>query len=170
MQDSKKQLAEGLLKAIKAERYGHDFYLMASQSTRDQKGKKIFEMLAGEELDHMHFLMGQYNSILKTGRPDQSLKLGSRVDLSGMSPIFSESLKERISDANFEMTSLSIGIQLEKDAIDFYKSQSDQTDDPRVKKFYTELAEWESGHYHALLRQQDELKEDYWANSGFAPF
>jgi hypothetical protein len=39
-----------------------------------------------------------------------------------------------------------------------------------VKAFLESLAEWESTHYHALLRQQESLRELYWAESGFAPF
>lgn len=170
MEDKSKILAEGLLKAIKAERHGHSFYMMAANSTEDPKGKKVFEELAHEELHHMHFLRKHYDSVLKTGMLDQSAKLGQRADLSGMSPIFSDNLRARIKDANFEMTSLSIGIQLEYDAMNFYRSQSEVADDPEVKEFYTELAEWESGHYQALLRQQEELKEDYWSAGGFAPF
>ena len=170
MENKKKILVEGLLKAIKAERYGHSFYMMAANSTDDPKGKKVFEELAHEELNHMHFLGKHYDSVLKTGMLDQSAKLGQRADLSGMSPIFSESLKARIKDANFEMTSLSIGIQLEHDAMSYYSSQAEAADDPQVKKFYAELAEWEAGHYHALLRQLDELKDDYWSAGGFAPF
>ncbi|MEA3297016.1 MAG: ferritin family protein [candidate division Zixibacteria bacterium] len=158
------------MKAIKAEQYGHSFYMMAANSTDDPKGKKIFEELAQEELHHMHFLNKQYDSVLSTGKLDESAKLGQRVDLSGMSPIFSESLKERIKNANFEMTSLSIGIQLEYDAMSYYSSQADAADDPKVKKLYAELTEWEAGHYHALLNQQDELKEEYWSASGFSPF
>ncbi len=170
MEEKIKILAEGLLKAIKAERYGHSFYMMAAKSTEDPKGKKVFEELAHEELHHMHFLRRHYVSVLKTGMLDQSAKLGQGTDLSGMSPIFSDNLRARIKDANFEMTSLSIGIQLEHDSVEFYRSQSEAADNPEVKKFYAELAEWESGHYHALLRQQEELKEDYWSAGGFAPF
>jgi len=170
MEDKSKILAEGLLKAIKAERYGHSFYTMAANSTDDPKGKKVFEELAYEELHHMHFLKKHYDSVLKTGMLDRSAKLGQKADLSGMSPIFSVGLRDRIKDANFEMTSLSIGIQLEHDAMNFYRSQSEEADDPQVKQFYAELAEWEAGHYHALLKQQEELKEDYWSAGGFAPF
>ena len=36
--------------------------------------------------------------------------------------------------------------------------------------FFTELAEWEAGHYEALLTQQESLKEDYWSASRFSPF
>ncbi len=170
MNESNRALAEGLKKAIQAERYGHDFYLMAAMSTSDPKGKQIFAVLAQEEAEHMQFLQAQYRSILETGLPDRTLNLGKQTDLSGMSPIFSDGLKERIKDANFEMTSLSIGIQLEHDAMEYYSSQAEAAEDQSIKKFYSQLADWEKGHYRALLRQQDELKEDYWGASGFSPF
>jgi len=170
MDNSQKVITEGLEKAIKAERYGHSFYLMAAQSTEDVKGKEVFETLAREELAHMQFLHKQYKAIKETGKPDETLSLGAQADLSGMSPIFSESLKSRIKEANFEMTSLAIGIQLEKDAMDFYNSQAGASDDPVIKQFFSQLAEWESGHYRALLKQQEELKEDFWSSGGFAPF
>ena len=92
----------------------------------------------------MDFLRTQYESVLKTGKPDRSAKLGPRADLSGSWPIFTDRIKQRIQDAHFEMTALSIGIQLELDAMNFYKSQAESSDDPEVKRFYTELADWES--------------------------
>ncbi len=170
MTNNQKAIAKGLLKAIKAERYGHSFYLMAAKSTKDAKGQGVFKTLAREELDHMQFLKEQYKSILKTGRPDKSLKLGSQADLSRTSPIFSDELRSRIKDANYEMTSLSIGIKLEHDAMNYYREQSEAVDDPTMKDFYAKLAGWETAHYRALLRQQEELKEDFWSSSGFSPF
>jgi rubrerythrin len=158
------------MKAIKAERYGHSFYLMAANSTQDPKGKRVFETLAREELSHMRFLRIHYDSILKTGKMSAEAELGIQADLSGRSPIFSENLQARIQDANFEMTSLSIGIQLELDAMNYYRSQAEAAADQDARKLFAELAEWESGHYNALLRQQEELKEDYWSAGGFTPF
>ena len=164
-----KMIAEGLMKAIQAERYGYGFYMMAANSTQDPKGKEVFETLAQEETDHMRFLQAQYRSILETGKPDEAVKLGKQLDLSGMSPIFSDDLKSRIGEAHLEMTSLSIGVQLEHDAMQYYQSQSDAAEDSSIKKFYARLADWEQGHYQALLRQQEELKQDYWSAGGFAP-
>ncbi len=170
MDDKKKELLEGLTEAIRAERDGNSFYRMAAKGTEDEKGKEIFETLANEELDHMHFLRRQYDSIMETGVPDMTIKLGPKADLSGLSPIFSDKLKSRIKDAHIEMSALSIGVQLELDAIKFYQEQSKKADDPEIKRFYDELAEWEQGHYNALLAQQKELRKDYWSDSGFAPF
>lgn len=170
MKDETKVVIEGLVKAIQAEQYGRDFYLMAANSTKDPKGKQVFEALAQEEAEHMRFLQAQHRSILETGKPDKTIKLGEQVDLSGMSPIFSDKLKSRIKEANFEMTSLSIGLQLEHDAMEYYRSQSQIASDSLIKEFYAQLADWEMGHYRALLKQQEELKEDYWSTGGFAPF
>ena len=68
------------------------------------------------------------------------------------------------------MSALAIGIQLELDAQKFYRELAGTTSEPVVKKFLLELADWEAGHYQALLRQQQELKEDYWTENGFAAF
>jgi rubrerythrin len=170
MEDNNKALLDGLMQAIKGERDGYSFYMMASRGSDDPKGQEVFEQLAHEEMEHMHFLRQQYDSILRSGKPDLTIKLGSKTALSDMSPIFSDQIKSRIQDAHIEMSALSIGIQLELDAIKLYKSQAEAASDPDITNFYNELAEWESGHYHALLKQQEELKEDYWSSGGFSPF
>lgn len=164
------EMARGILSAMQAENEGQHFYLMAAQTTRDPKGREVFERLAKEEQDHFTFLRAQYESVLRTGRPDVNLKLGPRTDLMGPSPIFSPALRDRIKDAHYEMTALAVGIQLERSAQEHYKAQSDKAADPTIRSFFAELADWEAGHYHALLAQQEELKEDYWAGAGFAPF
>lgn len=165
-----KRMTEGLAKAIQAETDGHHFYMMAARSTSDAKGREVFETLAQEELDHMHFLKTQYKALMETGKPDRTVSLGARADLSGLSPIFSDQIQTRVREAHYEMSALSIGIQLELSAIKFYKAEAEVVRDPTVRAFYTELADWETGHYHALLRQQEVLKEDYWSASGFSPF
>jgi len=163
-------MAEGLLSAMRAEHEGHHFYRMAAQTTSDDKGQQIFERLAAEELDHFEFLRGQYRSVLETGKPDADLRLGPRSDLTGKSPIFSDRLRARLGEAHYEMTALAVGIQLELSAERFYSKAAAEAPDPGVAAFYRELAAWERGHYEALLAQQEDLKEDYWSASGFAPF
>jgi rubrerythrin len=167
---NKNRILEGLKQAIQAEHDGHGFYLMASRGTDDPQAKEIFGKLAAEELDHHRYLRAQYQAILKTGSVDPGAKLGPRLRLADESPIFSPSFKERVGQAQMEMSALSIGIQLELGAMNFYKGEAEAADDPAVKAFYEELAAWESGHYHALLNQQEALKDDYWAGSGFSPF
>jgi rubrerythrin len=172
-----KTLLAALDKAILAEVEGQHFYLMAASSTTDAKGKEVFGHFADEERRHAEFLGQQYQAILTTGKTDAAAALGGRyipADIEG-SPIFSVSLRQRIKGAHFEMTALSIGVQLELNAVQFYNAQAaaasaPDTGDPEVARFFRELSEWESGHYHYLLSQQETLQDDYWTEGGFSPF
>ena len=170
MASNKELILEGLKTAIQAEGDGHVFYLMAAKNTADEKRREVFLTLAEEEANHLAFLKAEYKALKETGTIDASATMGPQMTLSGDSPIFSDSLKERIGDAHFEMTSLSVGIQLEKNAIVFYREQAEIAEDIAVKDFYLKLVDWERGHYEALLAQQEALKEDYWNESGFSPF
>lgn len=170
MGTNENRILDGLKKAIEAEGDGYNFYSMAAMNTQDDKGREVFQMLAREELDHVRFLKNQYNAILRTGLPDEKIKLPKRGTLLGPSPIFSENLRARIKDAHMEMSALSIGIQLELNAINFYKQEAEAAENESVTNFYNELVEWEQGHYQALLTQQESLKNDYWSAGGFSPF
>ena len=165
-----KRLTDGLKKAIQAEIEGYHFYMMAAQNTSDAKGKEVFQMLAGEEQVHANFLRAQFKSFTDSGKADSSAKLGKPNILDSGSPVFSDSLKSRIGSAHYEMTALSIGIQLELNAVKFYRAEMEASNDDAVKAFYRDLMEWEQGHYKALLKQHDSLKEDFWNEANFAPF
>ncbi|MBU0753622.1 MAG: ferritin family protein [Planctomycetes bacterium] len=164
-----KRLHDGLAKAMQAENEGRHFYLMAAQNTKDAQGKEVFEQLADEEQDHFNFLQAHYKAVKQTGNPDQSVKLAEKK-FNGDHPIFSDELKKRIGSAHYEMTALSIGVQLELSAVNFYRGEAKAAEDHLVKDLYNELAAWEEGHLNALRSQVDSLKEDYWNEGGFSPF
>jgi rubrerythrin len=168
--EGKKRILDGLERAMRAEREGHYFYKMAAGATADPKGREVFARLADEESGHFEFLRAQHVSIAGSGAVDPAVRLGRAADLSGASPIFSPRLRERIQDAHYEMTALSVAVQLEQDAERHYRAEAAAAADPAVRAFLLELAAWEAGHYAALTAQQDELKEEYWAAGGFAPF
>lgn len=163
-------LAGAITKAIENERYGRHFYLMAASSTTDEKGRNTFGQLAEEERDHEAFLTAQLKSLREKGAVDASATLAKKADLSGDSPIFSDSVKTRAREAHAEMSALGIGVQIELASEQFYRRLSEEASETEVKKLFTFLADWEAGHYHALLKQQEQLKEDYWSEGGFAPF
>ena len=168
--ENRKRVLQGLVKAMQAEREGHYFYKMAASATEDPKGREVFARLADEENGHFEFLRAQHRSLSETGRVDAAVRLGDRQDLSSPNPIFSPRLRERIKDAHYEMTALSVAAQLEQDAERFYRAEADAAADPAVRRFYLDLAAWEARHYAAITAQQDDLKESYWAENGFAPF
>jgi len=161
------RIADGLVKAITAEREGQHFYRMAAAATEDRQGQQTFQDLAADELRHEEFLKAQYDAVVRTGKPDPGVKLAPPRQFTH--PIFSRELLKRAASAHYEMTALSIGIQLEMSAIRFYEAAAQASEDPAIRSFYGTLVLWEQGHLGALQRQAEELKEEYWSASGFSP-
>jgi rubrerythrin len=170
MDQAQREMMDGLKQAMQAERHGQAFYQMAAANTADPTGKQVFAQLAREEQQHFEFLATHYRSLLETGVPAASAKLDPHGAISGSSPIFSESLRARIKEAHFEMSALAIAVQLELNAVTHYRQQAEKATVAEVKRFYQQLADWESSHYHAFLAQQQALQEDYWQQNGFERF
>jgi len=165
------KIAEALRSAMQAENEGCYFYEMAARNTEDPKGKKVFQYMADEEKKHFNFLKQQYGVFLKTGKADGSIKMKYEPRAKEDHPIFTPEIRERIGNAHYEMTALSIGIQLEMTAVKHYKTAAeDAGDDPVMRAFFEDLADWEQEHLDILQMQADMLRDDYWNKGGFAPF
>ena len=67
MEAATEKILAALEQAIKAEVDGHHFYQMAAQSTKDPKGRTVFERLGADEVAHARFLQAQYDAVSKTG-------------------------------------------------------------------------------------------------------
>jgi rubrerythrin len=170
--DKKEQLLKIVKNAIRVEYDGYQFYRLAEEKTSDAKGKEIFASLAKDETNHMQILKGLYQSVKEEGefRFDEVKEIKSILETTSESPIFSKEFKARLDNSHFEMTALSVGILLEKNAIEFYKRSAEETEKEDVKKLFNYLAEWEGEHLRALVNQQKFLQEDYWTEARFYPF
>lgn len=169
MDDRTKELTEGLRRAYLAEVEGEHFYRMAAAATDDDMGRQVFEQLAADERQHQAFLRHQHDALTETGRLDETVELGRARGLNEKSPLFSDALRARVGEAHFEMTALSVGVQLELAAEKLYRAEAARSTLPFLKRFYTELADWEATHYAALSREQEALRADYWQANGFTP-
>lgn len=165
-----KELIDGLRTAMQAERAGYEFYKMAAERTADPQGKRTFLELAGEEQQHFEFLARQYRAVLETGELAQDATLERGRAPAAEHPIFSPELRGRLKGAHFEMSALAIAVQLELNGINHYKAMAAEAASPEARRFFAELVEWETAHYNAFLKEQQELQEAYWAEAGFAPF
>ena len=170
MDDATEALLSALETAIHAEVEGHFFYSMAARNTEDRKARAVFEHLAADEAHHARFLEDQHEAVRTTGTTNREAYLGETPAFEGPHPIFSDELVARAETAHYEMTAISIGVQLELSAIEFYRKQAEAASDPDVVGLFERLAAWESVHYHALLKQQDAVKGDYWDKGRFSPF
>ena len=163
------EILQGLKIAIEAELTGHQFYKNAAKSTSDPMGKETFTRMADEEMGHFNYLRHQYKSVLEKGDYDFSKKLLKKEYKHAENPIFSNEIKNRIKDSHFEVSALTIGMKLELDAVNFYRSCVQKAESEEVKQFYNELAEWEQDHYRAFEGALIMLKEDYFQANNFVP-
>ena len=166
---NKEAILAGIKEAILAEQTGMQFYENASANTADPQGKTVFQALARDEEKHREFLRRQYANIIN-GTPVESLAVEAAFDLSGPTPIFSPALKKRIGEAHWEMTALSVGLQLEISSVEHYRRLAGEAGPGPVHDFFETLARWEETHADALRRQSKNLLDDYWSAGRFAPF
>jgi rubrerythrin len=164
------EILKGLQTAMRAEFEGYHFYMLAAENTADPRGRDAFKQLATDEFDHMNILQAQFDSISKNQQPNPELRLKQVPPFPQSNPIFSEDIKTRLKEAHYEMTVLSVGIQLELNAMQQYRDLAAKAADKTVSRFYMELVEWEDSHYQMLLAQQDALKEEYWSANHFHPY
>ncbi len=160
---------ESLQQAMLSERDGYQFYSMAAERADDAGAAEMFDHLAREEMRHFGALQEKYRTLLGTGtwNPETAWDVPWAPEDAGR--IFSADFVRRIRGRHFEMAALSIGILLEKQAFEFYRSQADVADDESVRAFFRELADWEDGHYRMLLRADEAIQADYWSANRFEP-
>jgi len=169
MTTANEKILAALRTAMEAEMTGHHFYKNAAATTEDPQGKATFERLAEEELLHFNYLKKQYGSILDTGDFNFSIPLAAGPNSEINGPIFSSQLKARIKQSHFEVSVLSVGMQLELNAVNFYRQCAEESDNPEVKAFFNHLVKWEQGHYDGFAQELESLKEDYWQANNFVP-
>jgi rubrerythrin len=169
MDKQTEEILAGLKTAMEAELTGHQFYKNAAKSTSDPMGKETFSRMAEEEIGHFQYLRHQYQSVLEKGDYDLSRKLDKKDHKHAGSPIFSEEIKNRIKESHFEVSALSIGMKLELDAMNFYRSCAQKAQNEEVKQFFNDLADWETDHYRAFEQQLEMLKEEYFEANNFIP-
>jgi rubrerythrin len=168
--ENRNRILAGLKDAILTEQTGNNFYTVASENTADEQGKEVFLMLAAEEALHQKWLTEQYGLLQQGKNPEPLISTDSGAILDDQNPIFSPELRQRIAEAHWEMTALSVGLQLEHATIARYRALAAESDSPELKHFFQKLMHWEEGHARALEQQSKLLREAYWSEANFAPF
>ncbi len=160
-------LKEAFEMAMQGEVEGRELYRVAAQQTDDKKAKEVFMSLSNDEDMHLHFLKKLYDEY--TNKKDITLpdlpKIKEFDDAE--SPIFTREFKKFVKNKDFEMTTLSIGMKLELEAAQFYKSMAMESEDKKLKDFFLYLAKWEEGHFDALKKQKSYFEDYYKSKYSF---
>jgi len=163
--------AEDILKeAILLETRGKTFYKNVAEKCDSPSAKKIFEMMAEEEDEHIKFLSKQYINYTKEHsfiKPDAPVE---DPEETVVLKVLTDKIKKEINAASFEAAAISSAIDFEMNAVNLYKSRAAEATDPNEKELYRILAVWEGEHSKMLVELDNALKEDVWNDNNFWPF
>jgi Fur family ferric uptake transcriptional regulator len=143
--------------AIATERSGREFYTRAAKLTRDRRGRRIFQQLAGEEDDHLDRLEGRYQELLRQhdDLEAQPPFLFFKGAANGLFAAGAEELKKGLDDRQ----ALRIGIRCERGSYQFFKRYGERFEESEGKRVFLQFAEEEREHLDLLLREYRALEK-----------
>ena len=155
-------ISDVLRKAFQVEVDGFTFYSMAVEHATKPAVRKLFERLAQDETEHKAYIMAVMKRYEEHGA--SSFQFDRREpDLAEFSSqIFVESFKEQAQGDISELGALSIGVQLESNAVTFFETAAREASDPQIGGFYRFLADWEGSHLRTLQQLYDRIRIDPW--------
>ena len=163
-------IREVLRKAYQIEVDGYTFYSMAADRATKPAVGELFAKLARDEIEHKGYLTSVMGSLDSRGLAAFALDRREPDLKAFTSTIFSDRFREQARGADFSLGVLSIGMTLESNAIAYFSGAAGEAGEAEVRDFYRFLADWEREHLEALRGLYDGVRQEFWAESGFAPF
>jgi len=164
-----KSAVDILKEAILLERRGKAFYTTAARQTESEAARKIFEMMAAEEDEHINFLSKQF-AFYEKNKSFMKVDDVADTDDATVMAILSEEIRKQINAASFEAAAISAAMDFETRAVQIYSDRAESATDKNEKEMYQMLADWEKGHHFWLHKINEDLKEQVWYDNNFWPF
>src|SRR3990172_6912604 len=157
-------IAQGWKKALRNEIEGREFYRMAAANARLDGVRQMFTFLMEEEERHREAILDHIDRMGEGNRPRLVRnKSGKREIRKFKSPLFTPDFVARGKKAEGEAAALSIGMTLERRAIEqFAVLRKKVKGDAAAEKVFDDLIAWEREHLEILTRQYEQLREMYW--------
>lgn len=148
-----------LKRAMRIEQDGHEFYLKAARTTRDEKGQEIFRTLADDEQNHFRLIQQQYTALTNENKWVSSAGIKpAPIELTG--PLFPggrEALEKKITARSGDLDALLFGLEIEDKSYDLYRTAASSTTDPLGKDVFAFLAGQEKDHFNILMMRYEYL-------------
>jgi rubrerythrin len=137
-------LQEALKLAIKAEKDSMDFYRKAASVAKNERARKVFELLANEEVGHLkafyeHYKGGDFG--------DLTSFMNSPVDTKN--PTYMK-LEKAMTEEMIEQKALELALIEEKACIGQYAQFAKDMVDPAVRSVFERVVKETQGHYDLI--------------------
>ena len=138
---------EALKLAIKAEKDSMDFYVRAASVAKNERAKKVLELLASEEAAHVKHFFDHYKG---TEFGDLQSFMASPVDTKN--PTYMK-LEKAISEEMGEQKAMELALQEEKACISQYTQLAAGVVDPMVKAIFERVVKETEGHFALIAAE-----------------
>jgi rubrerythrin len=173
MQSAEFDMQEVLKVAIATEWEGYGFYRTLAKKTRSELGKKMFDRLAEEEVEHVRVLEQvscayadgcvymDYETAMEYIECEVDFdEVDEEASCTETAPIFKRGV-DRAESLN-DLDALRVAAETEEAAVKYYQEAAETAPAPDAKSFFEHLVKIESGHQKVL-----EAEYDYYAANGF---
>jgi len=137
-------LQEALKLAIRAEKDSMDFYRKAASVAKNERAKKVLELLANEEVGHLKAFFDHYKGA-EFG--DINTYMNSPVD--EKNPTYVKLMKS-INDDLIEQKAMELALIEEKECIGQYTQLAQGVVDPAVRAVFMQVVKETQGHYDLI--------------------
>ena len=141
-----------LAAALEKEEKSRDFYKEAITVCASEVGKEMYRMLMAEEGIHMKRIKTIYSGLQGGSGWTTEWKAhkGEVEDLHKLMQERIRTLGPKITAEMSDLDALTIGIQMEQGAVNFYAESLEKATDPLEREFVEAMLREERGHYAAL--------------------
>jgi rubrerythrin len=140
-------LQEAISLAIKAEKDSMDFYRRAASVARNDRAKKVFDLLANEEVGHLKSFFDHYKG---SEFGDLATYINSPADTKNPTNI---KLEKAIQEEMVEQKALELALIEENNCIGQYTQLAQGVVDPTVKAIFERVVKETQRHY-ALIESE----------------
>lgn len=141
---------EILKKALQVEVDGHTFYSMAVQQATEPAIRDLYQRLARDEVEHQRYLRNVMRRFEEAGAESFFIEPKDPALGEFSSQIFTDEFREQARKVITAPAVLSIGMQLESNAVSFFTAAAESNTNPQAIGFFRFLADWEGQHYRIL--------------------
>jgi rubrerythrin len=137
-------IQEALKLAIQSEKDSMDFYRRAATVTKNERAKRVFELLANEEVGHLKSFFDHYK-----GAEFGDLKTFMESPPNKKNATF-QALEKAIDEDTHEQKALEIALKEEKAGIEQYTLMIKDIIDPLVRGVFERVIKETQGHYDMI--------------------
>lgn len=157
MSEKREAHVEALQVALDTEKKGYRFYKIAAKSSKDPKGKEVFEHLANDEIEHMGVIATMFESLTNN---ETWMTYEEAVEKYGETPkekIIFPDVPDEAQEGFDDLLALEEALEFEKKAVQFYTDQARKADAEKARIFYQSLIEIEESHVQIVQAELDSL-------------